>query len=155
MKQNKILLRKKRFLTFPKGSNLVMTVVGLKEIMLKIPKGYRTTLECDATFKLPSASHRSYLKKLAMHTRQRREVHDGISKTVDMFGFNGNACIKKTICEAQYLAPFRGNSLFRQILFTIFMNPQSESEAENYCSKEVYNECDMSLLGIMLNHIIT
>lgn len=65
---------------------LQMAVAGLKDIMLDVPKGfrYRTSIEFDTTFRLPSASHRSYLKKLAMHTRHRREVYDGISKTVDM-----------------------------------------------------------------------
>ncbi|XP_031337156.1 uncharacterized protein LOC116166346 [Photinus pyralis] len=117
-KKNPLLSRKRRYLLFPEGSNFVMTLSAIKQLMIKAPKLVMMLGECDVPFKLPSDPQ---LIRVHKFHRQRREIYTQFEDAFTEYGLNGRACVKRMICDAHVYLPEKGQSLVADLLATVFV----------------------------------
>ncbi|XP_060804614.1 uncharacterized protein LOC106143281 [Amyelois transitella] len=155
------LMRKRRHLVFPDGSNAVLTASLVKAFMTHAPSGWNIALEIDVLFPLPNANFTLAHGRRKLHHRQKRELWDRLQNSMNFLNLNGQACILKSICEAKfYLAP-QGKSLLHDVLRAIFTAPVFEESfreeirgsydellVPKYC--EEFAECPLSLLNFIL-----
>nr|XP_032514547.1 uncharacterized protein LOC116768040 isoform X2 [Danaus plexippus plexippus] len=78
------LLRKRRHLTFPDKSNIVLTISLVKAFLTHAPAGWNLALEIDVLFPLPDAkfSNKHWRKKL--HHRQKREFWERLQNAFNL-----------------------------------------------------------------------
>ncbi|XP_039758679.1 uncharacterized protein LOC120632756 [Pararge aegeria] len=155
-------IRKRRHLTFPDGSNFVITISLVKAFMTHAPAGWNIALEIDVLFPLPDAKFTNAYYRRKLHHRQKREFWERLQKAIEYHNLNGRACILRSICEARSnLAP-PGKSLVHDLLRAIFTAPIHEEDFTeevanvynevldpDYC-EQVY-ECPFSLLHFVLS----
>ncbi|XP_044258488.1 uncharacterized protein LOC123007320 [Tribolium madens] len=98
IRKNIFLARQKRYLTFPERSNFVISMTLGKPFMMTQPKGFVLCLECDVPFPLPSDTrlHKSFKRN---HYIQKRELLASFESAFDKYDLNGNACVKRMICN--------------------------------------------------------
>ncbi|XP_068909401.1 uncharacterized protein [Tenebrio molitor] len=151
VKKNVFLHRNKRYIAFPMNSNFVITLSLSKPLMEVQPKGFNVVLECDVPFALPSDT-RLY-KNLKNHLIQRREIFSSFETTFNKYGLNGNACVKRMICEVQDIDP-SNKSLVKDILFTIFnVSDIDHLEYANPCSHLTFSECSIPFLKYIVGSL--
>ncbi|XP_041980980.1 uncharacterized protein LOC121734435 [Aricia agestis] len=154
-------IRKRRHLTFPDGSTLVLTVSTAKTFLTHIPSGWNLVMELDLIFNLPGPNFTVAHARRKLHHRQKRQIWEQLQKSIDYYNLNGRACVLRSICEAKsYLAP-PGRSLVHDILRSIFTAPTHEGDFREEI-KDVYedildpsyckqmNDCPFSLLSFIL-----
>ncbi|XP_034833545.1 uncharacterized protein [Maniola hyperantus] len=154
-------VRKRRHLTFPEGTNFVITISLVKAFMTHAPSGWNLALEIDVLFPLPDAKFTNAFFRRKLHHRQKREFWQRLQHAIDYHNLNGRACILRSICEAKsYLAP-PGKSLVHDLLRAIFTAPVHEEEFNeevadvysevlepDFCDR--VNDCPISLLNFVL-----
>ncbi|CAB3244861.1 unnamed protein product [Arctia plantaginis] len=154
-------LRKKRHLTFPPGTAIVMTLSLVKAVLVHAPSGWNIAVEIDVIYPLPSPEMTNAYFKKKFHHRQKRELWETIEAALGSYNMNGRSCIYRSICEAKlHLAP-AGRSLVHDILRSIFSAPVHEEEFKsevnetyeellehNICEK--IHDCPISLIEIIL-----
>ncbi|KYN32319.1 hypothetical protein ALC56_13176 [Trachymyrmex septentrionalis] len=125
------LSRRRRELTFPKGSAFVMTHTLLKAIQLNEPKNWNLDLEFDMIWPIPSQED---LKKVTikrpskLKRRHRRELYANLELALNRlnqltliivyFSRNlpGRLCILRTICEAETILSPPGFSIIEDAI---------------------------------------
>ncbi|XP_011693133.1 PREDICTED: uncharacterized protein LOC105453116, partial [Wasmannia auropunctata] len=154
------LLRRRRELTFPKGSAFVMTLSLLKAIQLNEPKSWNLDLEFDTIWPIPSQED---LRRVAIRRpsklkrRHRRELYANLELALDSRNLPGRLCILRTICEAETLLSPPGFSIIEDSIRIILRNFE---DADNYdCYDVAYRTksdcavvypCPFSLLKLLL-----
>ncbi|KAJ8921344.1 hypothetical protein NQ315_002959 [Exocentrus adspersus] len=153
-RKNVLLSRRKRYLTFPMGSNLVMTMSMVKSFLQIQPRGYNVILEVDVPFALPS-DPKLFLKKEKKHKhrKERRSIYSQLDAALTQSGLNGTTCVTRMICDAQKYIPERGKSLVKDMLMAIFTSSESDLgskySAEN-CNRSKWIDCEVPLLDYIL-----
>ncbi|XP_018365434.1 PREDICTED: uncharacterized protein LOC108762771 [Trachymyrmex cornetzi] len=158
------LSRRRRELTFPKGSAFVMTLVLLKAIQLNEPKNWNLDLEFDVIWPIPSQED---LKKVTikrpskLKRRHRRELYANLELALDSQNLPGRLCILRTICEAKTVLSPPGFSIIEDAIRIILRNFE---DADNYdcydiayrtSDCEVVYPCPFSLLKLLLYNLYT
>ncbi|XP_032514546.1 uncharacterized protein LOC116768040 [Danaus plexippus] len=125
------LLRKRRHLTFPDKSNIVLTISLVKAFLTHAPAGWNLALEIDVLFPLPDAkfSNKHWRKKL--HHRQKREFWERLQNAFNLHNLNGKACVLKSICDAKIYLAEPGKSLVHDLLRAIFTAPVHQEDFTN------------------------
>ncbi|XP_050350345.1 uncharacterized protein LOC126773433 [Nymphalis io] len=155
-------IRKRRHLTFPDGSDVVLTISLVKAFMTHAPAGWNIALEIDVIFPLPDAKFTNAHFRKKLHHRQKREFWERLQNAIDYHNLNGRACVLRSICEAKsHLAP-PGKSLVHDLLRAIFTAPIHEEDFTNevadtyseildpsFCDQ--INDCPFSLLHFTLS----
>ncbi|XP_011166494.1 uncharacterized protein LOC105200560 [Solenopsis invicta] len=158
-------LRRRRELTFPKGSAFVMTLSLLKAIQLNEPKGWNLDLEFDTIWPIPSQED---LRKVAikrpskLKRRHRRELYANLELALDSQNLPGRLCILRTICEAETILSPPGFSIIEDAIRIILRNFEDADNRDCYdvayrtkddC--EVVYPCPFSLLKLLLYNLYT
>ncbi|CAH0758210.1 unnamed protein product [Diatraea saccharalis] len=113
------LVRKRRHLVFPDGSDIVLTASIVKAIMTHAPAGWNIALELDVHFPLPNANFTMLQLRRKLHHRQKKDIWTKIENALNYHNLDGRTCVLRSICEAKvYLAP-PGKSLVHDILRAI------------------------------------
>ncbi|KAK0171868.1 hypothetical protein PV328_005261 [Microctonus aethiopoides] len=165
-KFEKVLLRKKRHLVFPKNSAFVLTITGLKAIQIKEPSNWNLLMEFDMIWPIPINSikykTKKLIKKQTYHRlrRQKRNLYETIEATLNRMGLSGRNCILRTICEAKTFLHPPGISFVDDLLRVILSHEENfNGKIDSYdmahktkanCDK-IYN-CPISLLQLLLNN---
>ncbi|XP_071055665.1 uncharacterized protein [Onthophagus taurus] len=151
LKTSNILTRKRRYLGFPKGANFVYTVVYVKILMQKVPKGVQFLHEFDCPHPLPQDT--SVIRRLIGHRVHRRALFNDISTSLDRYGLNGTACVQRMVCEAKQFVPFKGKSLVKDLLSEVFLSEGvveiGNIFLEESCDDGLLKECPHPLLDLM------
>ncbi|CAK1580838.1 unnamed protein product [Parnassius mnemosyne] len=154
-------IRKRRHLTFPHGSNIVLTISLVKAFMTHAPSGWNIALEIDVMYPLPDSNFTNAYWRRKLHHRQKREFWDRIQAALDLHNLNGRACVLRSICEAKTYLALPGKSLVHDILRAILTAPLHEAEFVEEVG-DTYNElhdphfceyaddCPFSLLHFVL-----
>ncbi|CAK1542046.1 unnamed protein product [Leptosia nina] len=153
------LIRKKRYLVFPDGSNVVLTMSLVKAFMTHAPSGWNIALEIDVLFPLPDEKFSNEHRRKKYH-RQKREFWKQIENALNYHNMNGRACVLRCICESKsHLAP-PGMSLVHDLLRAIFTAPLREEYSNevsdmyseildpNFCDH--VQDCPFSILHFIL-----
>nr|XP_015840921.1 PREDICTED: uncharacterized protein LOC103315086 isoform X2 [Tribolium castaneum]XP_015840922.1 PREDICTED: uncharacterized protein LOC103315086 isoform X2 [Tribolium castaneum] len=142
IQKNIFLARRKRYLTFPERSNFVISMALGKPFMMRQPKGFVLCLECDVPFPLPSDTrlHKSFKRN---HHIQRRELLASFESIFDKYDLNGNACVKRMMCEAQQFIDSETRSFVRDVFEAIFRNTEP-------CNETRFPNCTISLMKYIL-----
>ncbi|KAJ0174998.1 hypothetical protein K1T71_009139 [Dendrolimus kikuchii] len=160
--KNLRLTRRRRQLTFPDGSTVVLTISLVKAFMTHAPSGWNIALEIDVLYPLPDKKFINSFFRRKFHHRQKRELWEKLEAALDFHNINGRSCIFRSVCETEkYLAP-PGKSLVHDILRAIFTAPLREEEFKaemglsytelldpDICEKE--NGCPFSVLDFILD----
>ncbi|XP_033610440.1 uncharacterized protein LOC117282930 [Cryptotermes secundus] len=169
-KNQKVLSRKKRYLSFPEGSSAVLNLSFANSYIWDyspLPRpSWNSLCEADIGFKLPNNSRVFYgsrtrrnQRSYRLHRSERLELFRNVECLLDLFGVEGRPCLIRTLCEAKrVLKP--GRSLVEDILHTVFTIPSGqgdEFEAEGYNGprsemfcKSFEKRCPFSLLEYLL-----
>ncbi|GFG28166.1 hypothetical protein Cfor_08257 [Coptotermes formosanus] len=146
--ENKILTRKRRYLTFPAGSTFVVTLSNTKGLMWDVPTfgrpPWNNIMEFDLVFKLPNMTEFFSNYKIAsrendglnqshhQHRRDRSQFYRQLEDVLDVQGEDGRTCIYRALCEAKYLLK-PGRSFVEDVLHVLFTFPRGNGEdAEGY-----------------------
>ncbi|KAF5307130.1 hypothetical protein FQR65_LT07114 [Abscondita terminalis] len=151
IKKNPLLSRKRRYLLFPEGSNFVMTLSVVKSIMVKAPRLHNFLGECDVPFKLPSDPQ--MLREHKFH-KQKREIYSQLEDALSQYGINGNACVKRMICDAKIYLPEKGQSLVADVLATVFISSITDPDEEPNCDHSVYDNCQVPFLQYIMGSLM-
>ncbi|RVE47605.1 hypothetical protein evm_007702 [Chilo suppressalis] len=157
------LVRKRRHLVFPDGSDIVLTASIVKAIMTHAPAGWNIALELDVHYPLPNANFTMLHLRRKLHHRQKKDMWMKIENALNLHNLDGRACVLKSVCEARaYLAP-PGKSLVHDILRAILTVPENDEEfagemhdvynellSPDYCEELRY--CPFSLLQFLTPH---
>ncbi|CAH2087614.1 unnamed protein product [Euphydryas editha] len=155
-------IRKRRHLTFPDGSTVVLTISLVKAFLTHAPAGWNLAIEIDVIYPLPDAKFTNAHFRRKLHHRQKREFWERLQNAIDSHSLNGRACVIRIICEAKsHLAP-PGKSLVHDLLRAIFTAPIHEEEffdevrdsyrellEPNFCNQ--INDCPFSILDFILS----
>ncbi|XP_013169980.1 PREDICTED: uncharacterized protein LOC106119493 [Papilio xuthus] len=154
-------IRKRRHLTFPDGSDVVLTISVVKAFMTHAPSGWNLVLEIDVLYPLPDANFTNAHYRRKLHHRQKREFWERVRSALEFHNLNGRACILRSICEAKTYLAEPGRSLVHDILKAIFTAPLHETDFVEEVG-DTYNElldpdfcetdydCPFSLLHFVL-----
>ncbi|XP_003423858.1 uncharacterized protein LOC100678985 [Nasonia vitripennis] len=172
--------RRKRALTFPKGSAFVMTMSMVKSIQLRVPANWNLDIEFDVIWPLPvglSALPRKPTTTTTTrrpapvrwrpvdvywepHRRHRRELYANFELALDSQGIPGKRCIMHAICEAKLVLNPPGLSLVEDVLRVIFSYPASLNATSDHYDRAYHHRsdcdstypCPFSLLHLLLNY---
>ncbi|XP_069696597.1 uncharacterized protein [Periplaneta americana] len=140
----RILARKRRYITFPEGSTFHVTLSLTKGLMWDVPTYNRppwnSILEFDLIFSLPNTTKKlpfykhSYLNALQptheeIKKRERRDVYEKIEALFDAQGEDGRICILRMLCDAKELLK-PGKSLIEDLMYIIFTLPSGYEEQD-------------------------
>ncbi|XP_067619945.1 uncharacterized protein [Eurosta solidaginis] len=142
----KVLSRKRRYVAFPEGSSLAATICLTIGMIGNPQKDYMSWAEnWGVAYDLPdyawAKEHVHGFKtdedmnkiKAVVKRRSRRDLFGKIETIIDNMGFNGHACIARTLCESsKYLhdpRQGRGN-MMTEIVKTIFSLPKEPVYAD-------------------------
>ncbi|XP_021933993.1 uncharacterized protein LOC110836749 [Zootermopsis nevadensis] len=135
----KLLSRKKRYLSFPEGSILqlgyCLQVAGV--IRPDLIFGYTI----GTNWELPTTENfdfRFYKKKAeVVHRRHRRELYAKLEPILTTMGLDGRQCVLRALCESGRRRPEKGTFL-QEILYSVFTFPPS-TEPEFEESYQIYD----------------
>ncbi|XP_063894944.1 uncharacterized protein LOC110370339 [Helicoverpa armigera] len=154
-------LRKRRHLTFPEGTAMVLTMSVLKTVMVHAPSGWNVAVEIDVIYPLPSPEMINLLFRRKLHHRQKRELWEKLQHALQSYNLDGRSCIYRSICEARtHLAP-PGKSLVHDILRAVFTAPVHEEGFKEEVNETYYellepnvceriHDCPISILEVVL-----
>ncbi|KAK9887737.1 hypothetical protein WA026_000053 [Henosepilachna vigintioctopunctata] len=148
LREKNVFLRKRRYLDFPEGSNIVITLSLVKAIMVRKPKGYNNLLECDIPFPLPSV--KDNLKKYKTRYGRSENFQSKWSDIFDRLGQDGKSCIEKMLCEAKFFVKDKRGSIISNILIALLGNDIAERNCDE---EEIYN-CDLPYLPDILTKLL-
>ncbi|KAM3960414.1 LOW QUALITY PROTEIN: uncharacterized protein ACR2FA_000286 [Aphomia sociella] len=154
-------IRKRRHITFPAGSNAVITISLAKAIMTHIPSGWMMTTDLDVMYPLPDPQFTLAHSRRKLHYRQKKDLWERLHSAIDLHNYNGRACILRSICEAKtQLAP--PESLVHDLLRAVFTSSSFEKEFKeeigdiypelmdsNIC--DIFHDCPISLIQFVLD----
>ncbi|XP_014207332.1 uncharacterized protein LOC106638591 [Copidosoma floridanum] len=150
--------RKKRSLTFPKGTNFVLTTSIVKAIQLKEPANWNLDLEFDMIWPIPKGPDAMRRPPpTGWHRRHRRELYSNFALALDSQGVPGKQCVLRAICEAQSVLNPPGVSLVEDLIRVVFSYPLAGLEHDVYdaaaraddCASR-YRDCRFSILHLLL-----
>ncbi|CAG9815337.1 unnamed protein product [Phaedon cochleariae] len=150
-RKNVFLNRKKRYLTFPPGSNFVIEFSGPKAFIQRQPSGWNMVAEMACPFALPSDT-RMFRRKNWID-RTKREMRSSLDQGLTKSGFNGTACVNKMICDMKRYVPMKGNSMIKDILLAVFSDEEFNYEEECQYSDSKISECPISILDYVLKEL--
>ncbi|XP_034184572.1 uncharacterized protein LOC117606331 isoform X2 [Osmia lignaria lignaria] len=151
-----------RSVTFPDGSGMgIFFAIGLP---INIPnKSIQTSFFFEANYGLPGlANSTDYLDDLPLRKRSldRRIAYEIIINKLESFGFSGENCLLKMICEVAH-QPFTDNGVMGDILRILFTPSSSqdehlpssivEAEYAEDCNDQ-YKKCPQSPLALISHH---
>ncbi|KAF6204938.1 hypothetical protein GE061_019104 [Apolygus lucorum] len=144
-----ILLRKRRFLTFPPRSELLFRISLLKSTPWKT--NVFTIHEIDVQHPLPENLHAILFEESTKHkprTNENGTFFDYFTAILELIGLNGRNCANKLRCELMQLkANFLNKSFLLQVLLRL-MRPHSISgtkpQSNEICSK--FTECPVTFV---------
>ncbi|XP_049871740.1 uncharacterized protein LOC126370747 [Pectinophora gossypiella] len=128
VKSDLSLLRKRRHVTFPDGSDVVLTLSLVKAFLTHAPAGWNLAIEIDVLFPLPDANYTLAHLRRKLHHRQKRELWERLRTALEFHNLDGRSCILKSICDAkEHLLP-PGVSLVHDLLRAVFTAPQHDED---------------------------
>ncbi|KAK4881402.1 hypothetical protein RN001_004721 [Aquatica leii] len=119
--------------------------------MIKVPRLINVLGECDVPFKLPSDP--KMLREHKFH-KQKREIYTQLEDALTQYGINGNACVKRMICDAKIYLPEKGQSLVADLLATVFITSISDSDDKVECNNTIYDQCDVPFLQYIMGSLM-
>ncbi|XP_021203298.1 uncharacterized protein LOC101743172 [Bombyx mori] len=156
------LIRKKRYLTFPDHSNVVLTISLVKAFMTHAPSGWNIAIEIDVMYPMLNMNETNRLFRKKYHYRQKREFWERLENAVEFHNLNGRSCILRSVCEADTSLAVPGKSLVHDILRAVFTAPLHDEDFQDeikstyaelsdpsFCSKP--NDCPFSFLDFVLS----
>ncbi|XP_012284514.1 uncharacterized protein LOC105701931 [Orussus abietinus] len=156
----KTLLRKKRYLSFPKGSSFTSTVAIVKAIQIQLPTSWNLALDFDVIWPIPSLDRGPKRRRPHHRRRHKREVYSNLEDALDRQGLPGKDCILRAICEARTMLTPPGVSLVDDLVRVLFRNvAEWEGEVDEYDvayrrkgSCDAVYLCPFSLLDVILSY---
>ncbi|KAG7188262.1 hypothetical protein KM043_007928 [Ampulex compressa] len=154
------LSRRRRYLTFPKGSSFVLTVSTLKAIQLHLPSNWYLTLEFDVIWPIPTEENfRKSLKRrpTKLKRRHKRELYANFEHALNSQNLPGRLCVLRAICESKSILNPPGFSFIEDAIAIVLSN--LEEPGENDCYDVAYKmnipcdvayPCPFSILKLML-----
>ncbi|XP_059062240.1 uncharacterized protein LOC131855044 [Achroia grisella] len=155
------IVRKRRHLTFPAGSNAVITISLAKTFLTHIPSGWYMTTDLNVMYPLPDPKFTIAHSRRKLHHRQKKDLWESLQNAIDLNNYNGRACILRSICEAKTELAEPGKSLIHDLLRAIFTSPSFEKEFQdeigdtylevldnNIC--DIFHDCPISLIQFVL-----
>ncbi|KAJ4431966.1 hypothetical protein ANN_20575 [Periplaneta americana] len=128
---------------------------------------WNSVMAWDLGFKLPNNSRLAFGGRprrdgevYALHRKERRELYKSVEGILDSYGYDGHACLLRTLCETRkHLKP--GRSLVEDLLHVIFTIPYGEGDefeadgydkpASNSFCRSLGIRCPFSLLEYLLS----
>ncbi|XP_018575981.1 uncharacterized protein LOC108914619 [Anoplophora glabripennis] len=149
-RNNILLSRRKRYVAFPMGSNLVISMAAVKAFLQVQPTGWNILFEVDVPFALPSEP--LFFKKKKKHKKERRSIYSQLDTALTESGLNGTACVRRIICDAQQFIPTKGKSLVKDLLLAIFTSsePDYDENYQGHCDRDSWTECEVPFLDFIL-----
>ncbi|XP_066141738.1 uncharacterized protein [Euwallacea fornicatus] len=146
-KNRSLLLRKKRYVTFPEGASFSAVIcltsqMGITDGATIFSEGINWGLVYD----LPNqtAPFLDYFAP-AQKRRNRRELYRKVEDILSSMGYNGRQCILRSLCEASRMFKKREDSLLYHILSVIFTFPKEPILPHEHDDHKIYNWA--SLIG--------
>ncbi|XP_012232277.1 uncharacterized protein [Linepithema humile] len=162
-RSREILPRRRRELTFPKGSAFVMTLTLLKSIQITEPSNWNLDLEFDMIWPIPSQAdlRKTLIKKPSkIKRRHRRELYANFEMALNSQNLPGRLCILRTICEAETVLSPPGFSIIEDAIRIILRNFEDADDYDCYdiayrtkSDCEVIYPCPFSLLKLLLYNL--
>ncbi|XP_077290258.1 uncharacterized protein LOC143914041 [Arctopsyche grandis] len=139
-----LLSRRRRALSFPEGSNFVITISLVKALLIGIPLGWNIALENDVLFKSPGLRELLRYKhpRLGLHHKQRRELWRGIEGAFEVHGFNGESCVLRALCEVKYLLAPKDASFIEDIVRILLFVPENGGPNDRYKKASKVEDCN-------------
>ncbi|CAD0202329.1 unnamed protein product [Chrysodeixis includens] len=148
--RTKLLSRRKRYVAFPEGSSfscagcMTVGVIG-QPAPASAPGTFTWGMNWGIAYELPNAteSNRFYRRfkgrRPAEQRRSRRELYQKLETIMDSMGYNGRACILKTLCETtQRLLP-NGENMIEEMFRTLFTLPMTKLLASEPIEQATYD----------------
>ncbi|XP_026750173.1 uncharacterized protein LOC113510837 [Galleria mellonella] len=154
-------IRKRRHLTFPAGSNAVITISLAKTFMTHIPSGWYMTTDLNVMYPLPDPEFTLAHSRRKLHHRQKKDLWENLQNAIDLHNYNGRACVLRSICEAKMLLAPPGKSLIHDLLRAVFTSSLFEKEFQEEIGDsypelfdpkvcDIFHDCPISLIQIAL-----
>ncbi|XP_028134624.1 uncharacterized protein LOC114329646 [Diabrotica virgifera virgifera] len=147
-RENVLLSRRKRYLLFPPGSNMAISMAGVKALLRPQPTGWNILGEMDCPFALPSDTR--ILRRSGWIKRSKREIYSTLDRALTMYGYNGTACITKMMCDAKKYIPMKGKSMMKDILLLVFDYSEDNFNNEQLCTDDMEKKCSISIMEHVL-----
>ncbi|GAB0091552.1 hypothetical protein DMENIID0001_064070 [Sergentomyia squamirostris] len=114
-KNDTVHKRYRRYLGFLKNGKVFFRV-NVKDNVIKVNQiwahSYGFRQNYDINWPFPSS-----------YKVRRRDVHDTVETFMEALGFNGRACLRRSVCEAKDIDPNGENGIFRKLFKKIFTAP--------------------------------
>ncbi|CAH0553703.1 unnamed protein product [Brassicogethes aeneus] len=114
-----ILSRRKRYVAFPDGSSMIFAFCNTAAVITPF-QIFTEGVNWGISYDLPNGTTLLETKKYLKGRRQRRELYNSIETVIDSMGFDGKACIFKTLCEAPRVLSKSDASLAENLLHVLF-----------------------------------
>ncbi|KAL1512461.1 hypothetical protein ABEB36_002048 [Hypothenemus hampei] len=152
-RKNIFLIRRKRYVQWPKGSNFVINLTCSKPLLRYQPLTWNTVYEMDIPFAV-ATDIKTFLgkksEKIKRHVLERRSLLEHLEDFTTIMGYNGVVCVKRLLCESEQFTLLLGHSMvqdFIKVLFASFVNDERTLNCEVINLKL----CPVSLLSIFIN----
>ncbi|XP_031843982.1 uncharacterized protein LOC116431949 [Nomia melanderi] len=130
------LSRRRRALTFPKGSAFVITVSTLQSVLYPMPASWYLDFEFDTIWPIPTQENtkKKYLFKRPwiIKRRHRRELYANFETALNSQNLPGRECVLRTICEAKTLLSPPGVSFVEDVIRLILSNIEDTRKIDHY-----------------------
>ncbi|XP_028146417.1 uncharacterized protein LOC114339932 [Diabrotica virgifera virgifera] len=140
--QNKLLSRRKRYLTFPEGASVSAAACMTAQLWVN-PRGIFTeSIAWGLAYDLPNdtKSLSSFLgPKFLAKRRHRRDLYGKMETLMESMGYNGRTCILRTVCEASQRFLPKEDNLLDHILKLIFNYPSERILASEPDEHRIYH----------------
>ncbi|XP_019868263.2 uncharacterized protein LOC109597077 [Aethina tumida] len=140
---NKILSRKRRYLTFPEGSSLSVAICMTAQMGITPGEIFTEGVNWGISYELPNdtKSFKDFKKPLAvMRRRNRRDLYGKMETIINSMGYNGRSCILRAVCETKNKLKPKGETLLEEILNIVFRFPQQKLSASEPEEHKIYQQ---------------
>ncbi|XP_059490222.1 uncharacterized protein LOC132205281 [Neocloeon triangulifer] len=140
--------RKKRYLIFPTNSVLTLSGCLAKGGIILQPPAFVFTFDFDLLFQLPNTTRVwTGLGPYKTLRKEKRDLYNGLEDILERQGFNGRACVLRTICEARQILG-EGGTLMEDILHALFSLEPKDDDGSNEVDSELKEHDDAHTLGV-------
>ncbi|KAJ8921345.1 hypothetical protein NQ315_002960 [Exocentrus adspersus] len=143
-RENVLLSRRRRYLSFPVGSNFIITLSQIKLFLQVQPRGWAMLLEADVPFALPSDTRQ--FKKTKRYITDRRNFLEQVEDALTSIGLDGEMCTRKIICTVLHYKSTQRKSLVKDLLFAAFVYPEDNSDMHSDMCDESFVKCSVPFL---------
>nr|CAH7717352.1 unnamed protein product [Callosobruchus chinensis] len=126
---DKLLSRRKRYLTFPEGASVTAAVCMTAQLWVQPPGIFTESIAWGLAYELPNdtQSFEDLIgSKHMIKRRNRRALYSKMETILDSAGYDGRYCVLRSICEATYRFLPKEDNLLHHILKIIFRYPEGQ-----------------------------